>query len=103
MIELRDRAEAPALALQLAVISFLEIRHPDQPPVIAVGPAVIGAGEGRGIAGAGATQPVAAMAADVEERAHLATRVAHDENRVLTHIGREEVAGLRDLALVAQE
>src|SRR5215469_7811907 len=103
VIELRHWAEAPALAVQLAVIGFVEIRHSDQPPVIAVGPAVIGAGEGRGIAGAGAAQPVAAMAAHVEECAHLAARVAHHENRVLAHISRKEVAGLRDLALMAQE
>ena len=103
MIDLRDRAEAPALALQFAVIGFLEVRDPYEPPVIAVGPTVIRASEGRGIAATGATQPVAAMATNIEERAHLAARIAHHENRVLAHVSREEVAGLRDLTLVTQE
>src|SRR4029077_13672339 len=43
------------------------------------------------------------MAADVEESAHLPGRVADDQDRVFAHVGGEEIAGLRDLALVAQE
>ena len=43
------------------------------------------------------------MAADVEKSADLALRVTDDENRVLAHVSGKEVAGLRDLALVAQE
>src|SRR5271154_6679438 len=42
------------------------------------------------------------MAADVQKSAHLAAAVADDQNRVLAHIGGEEVAGFRDLAFVAQ-
>src|SRR5271166_4022727 len=102
-VELRHRIEAPALALQFAVIGFLQIRHADQPPVIAIGPAVIGAGEGGGIAELGAAQPVAAMAADIQKGMHLARRVAHNENRVFAHVSGEKIAGLRDLALMAQK
>src|SRR5271169_5573409 len=102
-VELRHRIEAPALALQFAVIGFLQIRHADQPPVIAIGPAVIGAGEGGGIAELGAAQPVAAMAANIQKGMHLARRVAHNENRVFAHVSGEKIAGLRDLALMAQK
>src|SRR5439155_17522803 len=34
---------------------------------------------------------------------HLASRVAHDQNRVLAHVSGKEVARLRNLALMAQE
>src|SRR6266567_7760000 len=103
VVQLRHRVEAPALPVQFAVIGFLEVGHASEPPVIAIGPAVIGAGEARGIAAIGAAQPVAAMAADVEKGVDLARAVAHHQHRVLAHISREEVARLRDLALVAQK
>ena len=64
---------------------------------------MIGAGEARGIAGIGAAQAVATVAADIEKRMHGAGTVAHDKHRVLAHIGREEIAGLGDLALMAQK
>src|SRR5215469_1174358 len=102
-VELRHRGEAPALPLQFAVIGFLEIRYPYQPAVIAVGPAVKGAGEGGGVADLGAAQSVAAMPADIQKGMHLARRVAHDENWVFTHVSGEEIARPRDLALMAQK
>src|SRR5262249_51281472 len=43
------------------------------------------------------------MAADIQKGVHLALRVTHHEDRVFAHIRAEEVTGLRDLALVAQE
>jgi hypothetical protein len=43
------------------------------------------------------------MAAHVQKRVHLATVVTHHQNRVFAHIGGEEIAGLRDLAVVAQK
>src|SRR5262249_23260643 len=67
-----------------------------------IGPSVIGTRERGGVAGIGSAQPVAAMAAHVEEGVDLAVRVAHDQDRGLPHVGREEVARLRDLALVAE-
>jgi hypothetical protein len=62
---------------------------------------VIGAGEAGGIAAVGAAQPVAAVAADIQEGVNLAVAVAHDQYRVLAHVGREKVARPRDLAVVA--
>src|SRR5215469_13019392 len=84
-VELRYRFEAPLVSLQFVVVGLLEPRHTDQPPVIAVGPTVIGTGEAGGVAGIGAAQTVAAMAADVEEGAYLPAAVMHHENRVFTH------------------
>ena len=43
------------------------------------------------------------MTTDVQERTHLPPAVAHDQDRVFAHVGGEEIAGLRDLAFVAQE
>src|SRR6516162_7662197 len=66
-VQLCHRFEAAPLSLQFTVIGFLEVRDADQPAVVAIGPAVIGAGEGGGIAGIRAAQPVAAMTTDVQE------------------------------------
>src|SRR6201988_2037628 len=43
------------------------------------------------------------MAADVEERPHLACCVAHHQNRVFAHVSGEEIARMGDLALMAQK
>src|ERR1700722_6215382 len=102
-VELRGRYHTPVLAVQLAVIGFLEIGYADERPVIAIGPAVIGAGKGGGVAVIGAAQAITTMPADVEEGVDLTRGVAHHQNRVFAHIGGEEIAGQRDLALVAQE
>ena len=102
-VQLRNRHQTPVLALQFAAVEFPQIRHPDEPAVVAVGPAVIGAGEARGVAAIGAAQPIAAMPADIKESAHPAVTVAHHQNRIFAHIGRQEITGLRDLAFVAQE
>jgi len=64
---------------------------------------MIGTDEGRGIADIGPAQPVAAVAADVEKGADLPRAVPHHQDRVLAHVGTEEVAGVGDLALVAQK
>src|SRR5712691_4102608 len=85
------------------MVGLFEGRDPHQLPVVAIGPAVIGAGESSGVPHVGPTQPVAPMAADVEKGVHLPRAVAHHQDRVLAHGGTEEVAGLGDLALVAQK
>ena len=103
IVDLRHCCQAPAVAIQFIVVGLFHIGHADKPAVITVGPAVIGAGKRRGIAGIGTAQAVAAMAADVEERAHLPSAVTQDQDRVFAHIGSEEIAGLRDLAVVAQK
>ena len=103
IVELRYGHEAPLLPIEFVVIGLFQIRDADQLAVIPVGPAVVGAGEAGGIAVIGAAQPVAAMAAHIEESANRTGRVAHDQYRVFAHVRREEIAGPRDLALMAQE
>ena len=102
-VELPHRDETPALSIQFVVVGFSQIRHADQPAVIAIGPAVIGTGECRGIADLGAAQTIAAMAADIEERANLTRCVTDDQDRVFAHVSAEKITRLRNLAVVAQE
>src|SRR5215831_1156467 len=101
--ELGHRDQPPLLPLQLPIIGFLQGGHPHQLAIVAIRPAMIGTGEGRGIANIGSAQPVAAVAADVEKGADLPRAVPHHQDRVLAHGGTEEVAGVGDLALVAQK
>ena len=42
------------------------------------------------------------MSADVEKRTHGPLGVSPDDDRILSHVGRAEIAGARDLAVVAQ-
>src|SRR5439155_24115138 len=67
-----------------------------------VGPAVISAGKARSIAVIGAAKAIAPMPAHIEKSAHDSVGAAYHEHRVFAHIGREEIAGLRDLAVMAQ-
>src|SRR6516164_8143638 len=59
IVQLRHWGQSPALAVQFAVISFLEIGHAGEPTVIAIGPAVIGTSETRGIADIGTAEAIA--------------------------------------------
>ena len=43
------------------------------------------------------------MAADVQEGVDLSAAVAHHQHRVLAHVGGEVIAGIGNLAVVAQE
>src|SRR5207237_8188575 len=47
-------------------------------------------------------EATAAVRAHTEKRAHDPVGAAYHEHRVFAHIGREEIAGLRDLAVMAQ-
>ena len=64
---------------------------------------MVGAGESLGVAQVGATHPHAAMPAEVQEGLDRSVLLANDQHRVGAHVGREEVAGLRDLALMREE
>src|SRR5437588_4692046 len=66
LIELRHGREAPAAAVEFAVVGLLMVGHADEAAVIGVGPAVIGAAEAGGVAVLGSAQPIAAMPADIE-------------------------------------
>src|SRR6266568_302628 len=64
---------------------------------------MIGTGEGDGVASIGPAQPIAPMAADVEEGVDGALAVAYHQDRVLAHRRAEEVPRLGDLAFMAQK
>ena len=98
-----DLDEAPSRFVELLVIGLAEIGHADQLAVGAVAPAVIGAGEDGRVALVVAAHLHAAVAAGVEEDVDLAFPVAAQDHRFLAHARDEEVAGVRDLALVADE
>ena len=102
-VELGHGNEAPLGLVQLVVVGVLQVGDGLQRAVVAEGPAVIGADEGGGVAVVGAAEAVAAVAADVQERADLAGAVAHHQHRVFAHVGGEEVAGVGNLRLVAEQ
>src|SRR5438477_582537 len=76
---------------------------PDGPSVGAVAPAVIGAGEDRGVALVVAAHLHAAVAARIEERMNFAGAVAAQDHRFLAHPRHEIVAGIGDLAVMAEK
>ena len=117
----RDRLRVPGPEDQALV--RLDVRHLDQTPVgdregvgvailvgdtdelalEVVGPAVIGAGEVPGLPEVRAADPGPTVPARVEVGAQVAVLVQGDNDRVLTHVGGEEVAGLVELVHVGQE
>ena len=64
---------------------------------------MVGAHESGCVAGVGAAHSVATVPADVQERSDFAVSLAGDKDRVFAHVGGEEVAGVWDLGLVAEE
>ena len=102
-VQLGHRGEAPLGLVQLAVVGVLEVGNGLEGAVVAESPAVVGADKRGGVSGVGAAEPVAAVAADVQEGSDLAGPVADDQHRVLAHVGGEEIAGVGDLCLVAEE
>ena len=98
--QLRDLDEAPGRPVQCAVIGLAEIGDTDELAVGRIAPAVIGAGQYRGVALVIAAHLHAAMPAGIQEHMDLAGTVAAQDHRLLAHRRDEEVAGVRDLALV---
>jgi hypothetical protein len=101
--QLRDLDEPPLRAVELRVIRLAKERHPDQTAVGAVAPAVIGARKDGGIALIVAADLHAAVTAGIQEYMHLAAAVAAQDDRLLAHAGDHKIAGVRDLALVADK
>ena len=79
------------------------MRDADEAAVAGIGPGMIRAGERLGIALVRSAHLHAAMAAAIEEGADLPIFGARDQYRVFAHVGAEEIAGLLELAFVAQE
>ena len=103
VVHLRDLDEAPFLLVEPRMVGLAEIRHADQPPVGAVAPAVIGAGEDGRRALVVAAHLHAAMAAGIEEDVDPAGAVAAQDHRLLAHRRHEIVAGLGDLAFMPDD
>ena len=103
VVDLSHGHEAPLGGVQFVVVGLLEAGDSDELAVVAVGPAMVGADEGGGVAGIGAADAVAAVTADVEEGVDFAGGVTGHKDRVFAHVGGEEVAWVRDLGLMAEE
>ena len=101
-LQLGHGNETPLGGVQLVVVGFLQAWHGNELPVGAVGPAMVGADERGGVAGVSTANPVATVAAYIEESVDSAVLSARHQHRVFTHVGGEEVARLRDLGLMAQ-
>src|SRR4029077_11808077 len=101
--ELRHFDQAPLRAVEGRMVGLPEKRHADQAAVGAVAPAMIGAGEDGGIALVVTAHLHPAMPARIEENMHLAGAFAAQDDRLLAHPRRGEIAGVRDLALMADE
>ena len=101
--KLRHRHQRVGVAVELAVIERAILRHALQLAVGGVGPAVIGAGEDRGVALFVAAHLHAAMPARIEEGVNHALLVAAQDDRLFAHPRRVEVAGIWNQAFVADE
>src|SRR5438045_6832491 len=82
------------------MVGLAEVRHADQPPVGAVAPAVIGAGEDSRRALVVAAHLHAAMATGIEEDVDATGAVAAQDHRLLAHRRNEVIAGLGNLAFM---
>ena len=102
-LELRHLDEAPAGAVELLAVRVLGERHPDQRAVGRVAPAVVGTHELDRVALVVPADLHPAMPAGVEEDVDPGGPVAAEDDRLLAHRGHQEIAGTRDLALVAHE
>src|SRR5215472_5478630 len=100
---LRDLDQSPLRLVELLVIGLAKIRHPDKPAVRAIAPAVIWASEDWRVAFIVAAHLHAAMPARIEEHMNLARPVAAQDDGFLSHTRDEIVAGLWDLALMADK
>ncbi len=100
---LRHFDQAPLRPVELLVVALFERRNADQVAVQPVAPAMIGAGEGGGVAFVVAAHAHAAVAAGIQEHVQPALAVPRQDDRLLAHGRHEEVARLRHLAFVAHE
>src|SRR5438477_4628903 len=101
--ELRDLGQTPLRTIQGRVIRLAEKWHTDETAIGAVAPAMIRAGKDRRVAFVITAHLHAAMSARIQKDMHLAGAVAAQDHRLLAHPRRRVIAGVRDLALMADE
>jgi hypothetical protein len=101
--ELRHRDQTELLLHKLALAVVVLAGGVQQLAVVLVGPAVVRALEEGGVVAVGPRDAHAAVAAGVEEGVDLALVVAYQHDRIHAAGARDEVARLRDLAVVPDE
>src|SRR5215510_5296254 len=101
-VQLGYRDQTPLVHIQLPEIDFLHSGDANQSSLCVERPAVIAAHEVLGISLIGATHPVAAVPAHVQESAYPAVRTAAQQYRIFPHVGCDEIVRIGDLALVTQ-
>ena len=94
--------QTPVLPVELLVIGFFELRHTDEPTLVVIRPAVVGAGKRSGVAGVQAAHARAAMAAGVQKDPDFSACRPADQDRLLAHIVGNEVARIRELGFMRQ-
>src|SRR5947209_6747921 len=95
--------EPPLLLVQRPVVRRLVAGDALQLSVRGVRPAVVSAGERRGVALVVTAHRHAAVAARIQQHPDLARSIAHHDDRLAAHLRQEEIARLGDLAGVPDE
>ncbi len=98
----RHLDQRPLGAVEIG-IELLVHRHADQRAVGGIAPIMVGAGEQRRVALVVAAYLHATMPAGVEKDVDAVLLIAAQDHRFAAHPGREVVAGVGDLALMADE
>ena len=96
-----DRDQAETLGIEPGII--LSGGHADQPPVIGIGPGMIGAGQPLGAARLAVDQPRAAVAADIGEGAHHTVAAANHDHALAEQVERAPVASVWNVVGVADD
>src|SRR5262249_15564130 len=102
-LDLRGGDQSPCLAVKVLVVIVLESGNADQAAFEVVGPAVVRAHEACCPALFRPADCVSSMAAGVEQHLYAALFVSNDDDAVLADVIEEEVARIRNLALVGHE
>jgi hypothetical protein len=94
-----DKAEV--LDIEFSVVGFLESRHADEFSFITEGPAVIGTHKVLGVAVISTDDTVSTVAAHIKEHVDFTLGITGYDDRILAHIGEEEIVGVGDQAFMA--
>ncbi|MNF91990.1 hypothetical protein D3C84_746170 [compost metagenome] len=99
----RSAQQAPFLLVERAAVGILQVRGAGPVAVVAIGPAMVGALEGAGVALVVVADFGATVAAVVEHDIDLATVVAGDDDLVETQATEHEVALVGDFGSMGNE
>ena len=102
LADTRRAREAEGRLVEIGRAAFLD-RHGREPPVGVETPAVVAAGETRGVALALVHHLGAAMGAAIEQHVHGVVAMTGHDDRLAAEVGGDEVAGIWHLAGMADE